>query len=159
MQLAKPFSQIDSCSNWSQIHYFNTLQRSGYDLNVILTVRSFAFPLISCKKGFTNSNSKGAVNMFYEKVVLKNFPKLKGKGFCWIEAKKIDWEFYQILQNSFFTKTHFLCKFRRGVPWHFKSLKMWHEEIIHKLKLNGISGNLLRLLTDLLSIRKQMFLM
>ena len=33
--------------------------------------------------------------------------------------------------------------------------KMWHKRIIHKLKLNGISGNLLSLLTDFLRSRKQ----
>ena len=33
--------------------------------------------------------------------------------------------------------------------------KIWHKRIIHKLKLNGISGNLLSLLTDFLRIRKQ----
>ena len=32
---------------------------------------------------------------------------------------------------------------------------MWHEGIIHKLKRNGISGNLLSLLTDFLRSRKQ----
>ena len=32
---------------------------------------------------------------------------------------------------------------------------MWHEGIIHKLKRNGISGNLLSLLTDFLRNRKQ----
>ena len=33
--------------------------------------------------------------------------------------------------------------------------KVWHEGIIHKLKRNGISGNLLSLLTDFLRNRKQ----
>ena len=33
--------------------------------------------------------------------------------------------------------------------------KIWHKRIIHKLKLNGISGNLLSLLTDFLRSRKQ----
>ena len=33
--------------------------------------------------------------------------------------------------------------------------KVWHEEIIHNLKRNGISGNLLSLLTDFLRNRKQ----
>ena len=32
--------------------------------------------------------------------------------------------------------------------------KVWHQEIIHKLKRNGISGNLLNLLTDSLRNRK-----
>ena len=32
---------------------------------------------------------------------------------------------------------------------------MWHEGIIYKLKRNGISGNLLNLLTDFLRNRKQ----
>ena len=33
--------------------------------------------------------------------------------------------------------------------------KVWHEGIVHKLKRNGISGNLLSLLTDFLRNRKQ----
>ena len=33
--------------------------------------------------------------------------------------------------------------------------KVWHDRIIHNLKRNGISGNLLCLLTDFLSNRKQ----
>ena len=33
--------------------------------------------------------------------------------------------------------------------------KVWHEGIIHKLKRNGISGNLLSLLTDFLINRKE----
>ena len=32
---------------------------------------------------------------------------------------------------------------------------MWHEGIIHKLKCNGISGNLLSLQTDFLKTKKQ----
>ena len=35
--------------------------------------------------------------------------------------------------------------------------KVWHEGIIHKLKRNGISGNLLSLLTDFLRNRKLRF--
>ena len=33
--------------------------------------------------------------------------------------------------------------------------KEWHEGVIHKLKRNGILGNLLSLLTDFLRNRKQ----
>ena len=33
--------------------------------------------------------------------------------------------------------------------------KVWHKRIIHKLKHNGIAGNLLSLLTDFLRNRKQ----
>ena len=33
--------------------------------------------------------------------------------------------------------------------------KVWHEEVIFKLKENGISGDLLNILTDFLSNRKQ----
>ena len=33
--------------------------------------------------------------------------------------------------------------------------KVWHEGLLLKLKQNGISGNLLKLLRDLLSYRKQ----
>ena len=33
--------------------------------------------------------------------------------------------------------------------------KVWYEEIIHKLKRNGISGNLLYVFTDFLRNRKQ----
>ena len=33
--------------------------------------------------------------------------------------------------------------------------KVWHEEIIHNLKRNGISGHLLSLLRDFLRNRKQ----
>ena len=46
------------------------------------------------------------------------------------------------------------------VRWLFLDIskafdKAWHEGIIHKLTRNGISGNLLSLLTDVLSKRKQ----
>ena len=37
--------------------------------------------------------------------------------------------------------------------------KVWHEGIIHKLKRNGISGNLLSLLTDFLRNRKQIVIL
>ena len=33
--------------------------------------------------------------------------------------------------------------------------KVWHEGLLHKLKQNGISGNLLNIITDFLSLRKQ----
>ena len=33
--------------------------------------------------------------------------------------------------------------------------KVWHKGLIHKLKQNGISGPLLKILTDLLKLRKQ----
>ena len=33
--------------------------------------------------------------------------------------------------------------------------KIWHKGLIHKLKLKGISGNILNTITDFLSFRKQ----
>ena len=41
----------------------------------------------------------------------------------------------------------------------YSSDKAWHENLFYKLKQNGVSGNLLNIITDFLSLRKQKVVM
>ena len=64
--------------------------------------------------------------------------------------------------NQFLAITHEICKsFEEGFEVRrvfldiYKTLKVWHEGLLLKLNQNGISGNLLKLLRDFFSCRKQ----
>ena len=57
-------------------------------------------------------------------------------------------QIYKSFDDSHEVRSVFLCIFNA-----FE--KLWHEGLIFKLKQNGISGNLLSTLTDLLKFRKQ----
>ena len=67
---------------------------------------------------------------------------------CINQLLRITHDIYQSFDNGLETQAVFL-----DISKIFD--KVWREGLLYKLKQNGISGNLLNIITDFLSLRKQ----
>ena len=85
-----------------------------------------------------------------DKHVLLNQSGFKPGNSCVNQLLAITHEIFSSFDNNYGVRGIFLDISRAFY-------KVWHEGIIHELKRNGISGNLLSLLTDFLRNRKLRF--
>ena len=81
-------------------------------------------------------------------LILENQSGFKPGDSCTFQLLSIVHEIYQSFDDSYEVRGVFL-----DISKAFD--KVWHEGLIYKLEQNGISGNLLLLLTDFLKNRKQ----
>ena len=81
-------------------------------------------------------------------LISQNQSEFKPGNSCISQLLRITHDIYQSLDDGLETRAVFL-----DISKAFD--KVWHEGLLFKLKLNGISGNLLNIITDFLYQRKQ----
>ena len=83
-------------------------------------------------------------------LISQNQSGFKPGDSCISQLLFITRDIYQLLDDGLETRAIFL-----DISISKASDKVWHEGLLFKLKLNGISGNLLNIITDFLYQRKQ----
>ena len=106
-----------------------------------------------CGKGFERLIFNKLLNIFLENnLILPNNSGFKPGDSCINQLLSITVEIYNSFDEGLEVKNFFL-----GISKAFD--KVWHKGLLFKLSQNGISGNLLDLLSSFLSDRKQRVLL
>ena len=83
-----------------------------------------------------------------DELISSNQSGFKPRGSCINQLLCITHDIYQSFDDSLETRAVFYDISKAFV-------KVWHEDLLHKLKQNGISGNFLNIITGFLRLKKQ----
>ena len=104
--------------------------------------------LLICGKIFEKLRLNEMFQFFNDNLISPKQSGFKPGDSCINQLISITHEIYEALDAGFKVRSVFL-----DISKAFD--KVWHEGVLFKLPQNGISGNLLKLLTDFLKNRKQ----
>ena len=133
-------------SEWKKAHVV-PIHKKG-SKHIISNYRPISL-LSVCGKVFEKNLYKSIFDYLTENNLLSsNQSGFKPGDSCTNQLLSISHEIYSSLDKNLETRAVFL-----DISKAFD--RVWHEGLIHKLKLNGIQGNLLNVLTSFLNSRKQ----